>query len=183
MKDLKRLVFVDIEASGLCFDAGMLSIGAVHYLSNKEFYVQMRLDDHQVYEERALLINGFSASDCRNDSLPTQLEAVKMFYKWVEAIRSEYFGKELAIMGGHNIHGDINSLKSVKKSWPFQSRTVDVHAAAFCLFGVSYSAKCLCERLGVTPEAEIHNALEGAKQGLRCFKKMREGNVLSERYN
>jgi len=174
MQHLKRLIFVDIEASGLSFAAGMLSIGAVHYLSGREFYTEMRLDPHQVYEEKALAVNGFTANDCYNDSLLTQSQAVSAFYKWVEVIRSEFFGKELAIMGGHNIHGDVNSLKSVKKSWPFQSRTVDTHAVAFCMFGESFSAKCLCERLGVKPEAEIHNALEGAKQGLRCFKRMYE---------
>lgn len=183
MKDLKRLIFVDIEASGLGFSAGMLSIGAVHYTTNREHYVQMRLDDHQTYEEKSLLVNGFTPKDCYDEELPSQRKGVESFYKWVETIRSEYFSKELAIMGGHAIHGDVTSLKSVKGSWPFQSRTVDVHAAAVCLFGVSYSAKGLCERLGVMPEPLVHNALEGAKQGLRCFKKMREGNSLSEHYN
>lgn len=181
MKDLKRLVFVDLEMSGIAPDAGILSIGAVHYNTGREFYIEAKLDYGQDANLKSLQVNGFTVEQCHDDSKPTQLEAVKKFYKWVESLRKDFFNKDLAIMGGHNIMGDVKALKRVKESWPFQSRLVDVHGVAFAFFGESLSAKALCEELCVEPEPVIHNALEGAKQGMRCFDAMTCKNLRGNR--
>jgi len=174
MQDLNRLIFVDLEMSGLHPEAGILSIGAVHHSSGEEFYGEARLDYGQDANLSSLLVNGFSPESCHDDRKPTQLELVKTFYKWVESLRKQYFKSGLAIMGGHNINGDIKALKNVKPSWPFQSRVVDIHGIAFVLFGESLSAQALCSRLSVEPEPFIHNALEGAKQGQRTFNSIRK---------
>lgn len=171
MSDFDRVIITDLETSGLIPGVnGILSIGAVELVGDESFYMEGALDPIQEINPESLLINGFSEEDCLDFNKPSQVSLVNSFYKWVEKIRKEKMNGTLAIIGGFNLTFDIGFLKKVKNSWPFQYRSFDLHAAALFKTGRSFSSKGLALELGVEPEPEIHNALQGALQSKRCYQ-------------
>ncbi len=172
MNDLQKVIVVDLEMSGLTPGThGILSIGAVRLTTDDEYYSELRLEPMQTFNPKALEINGFSEQECFDQSKLGQKEGVKCFYDWVEKQRKD-FGGDLAILAGHNVHCDMNFLKSVKDSWPFKYRILDAHGFALGKYGVSLSSEQLCDYLKVEREEEIHNALSGARMAKRLLRKM-----------
>lgn len=162
---MKNLILVDIETTGTDrLHSSILSIGAVDYNSEKEFYIECRADEDSNLENGAMAINGFSYTQVYDQSKPTSLEAYQKFEKWAFNIY------ENPILGGENV-GQFDAMFLCKASgnmfslnWPFKHRFFDLHSIVYFLTGESLSLKDTAKKYGLEPEPAIHNALNGAKK-------------------
>lgn len=170
---MKNLILVDIETTGLDrLNSSILSIGAVDYNSQKEFYIECRADEDSNLENGAMAINGFSYMQVYDQSKPTSLEAYQAFEKWAFNIY------ENPILGGENI-GQFDAMFLCKASgnmfslnWPFKHRFVDLHSIIYFLTGESLSLKAAAEKYKLEPEPAIHNALNGAKKAKEILERI-----------
>ena len=168
---MQDFIVVDIESTGINWHQDqMVSIGAVCSKTGDEFYGECRIYKWNRITETALKINGFTEEQCRDPKKQTPLQLYYKFRKWCEG-RSK-------ILAGHNLGSfDVQFLKLLEyktkfNKWPFQYSYIDLHSVAFAKWGDSLSHKKICEKLGLEPQPAPHNALEGARSEMRCFKEL-----------
>lgn len=158
---MQNLILVDIETSGLDRErCGIMSIGAVDYNSDKEFYLETYPGSDILIEPAALKLNGLWL----NDKLTHIKDAVQQFVNWSLSIYDK------PILGGECFNQfDAPFLCKALTGkttfdWPFRHRFVDIHTIVYFLTGKSLSLKLAAEEFGLEPEPAIHNALNGAKK-------------------
>jgi len=165
------MIVVDVETTGLNPKKHQIvSIGAVDYDTGETFYGECRVYKNDEIDPRALAVNGFTEEYLRNYKRPSPKRLYETFYTWT-------VGRSM-MLAGCVVGFDISFLKSVhertqgSKDFPFYYRSIDLHSIAYQRFGKSYALKTICENLGVEPEPEIHNALNGAMKAYECLKIM-----------
>lgn len=164
-------IYVDLETTGIDPEQdGICSIGAVHSCKG-EFYMECRPLYVRDPHPKALEVNGFTLESLRDPRKPLENEALLAFRTWLtepDAYGNRY---EKYCLVGKNPAFDMGFLRRSPASLPFHRRVVDVHSSAYdhavvdgeCLENPAYSIYDYYKRLGIPPEPEIHNALEGAK--------------------
>lgn len=99
---MKDIIIIDIETTGLCrLTSQIVNIGAVHYQSGKEFYVECRPDSTKEYnfDEKAAEINGTDPEEFADRpafQYAEQKEAVDELEQWVKEVTE---GREFIIAG------------------------------------------------------------------------------------
>lgn len=172
---MENLIIVDIETSGLDrTNCGILSIGAIDFNSDRNFYLECRVDDNHSIENKALELNGFTKEQIFDPTKPTMQEGYQIFEEWAFSLYKN------PILGGENI-GQFDALFLCRASgnkftlnWPFKHRFVDLHSIFYFATGQSISLQNMAKYFGLDPEPEIHNALNGAlkvKEIFQCLKK------------
>jgi DNA polymerase III epsilon subunit-like protein len=164
------MIIIDLETTGtLPETCQMVSLGAVDYKTGDTFYGECRIYESDQWSQEALDINGFTLQQITDKTKPTPVQLYQAFVKWCEGRSTQ--------LAGHNIAGfDVLFLKNVHrrqnkiKDFPFHFRYIDLHSVAYAKLKKSYSLKKICEKLGVPPEPDPHNALNGALAEYECFK-------------
>lgn len=162
---MKNLIIVDIETSGLDrTQCAVLSIGAIDFNSDKEFYIECKTNRKHLIEEKALELNGFTHEQIFDEAKPTGREAYKKFEEWAYSIY------EQPILGGENI-GQFDAMflcrlrnNDFSLNWPFKHRFVDLHSIMYFITKKSMSLQNMAKYFHLEPENEVHNALNGAKK-------------------
>lgn len=166
------MIVLDIESSGLDErDNCILSIGAVEYESDAEFYGECYAYDNKLISQAALDINGFTYAQATDKKKQSPHDLVYNFYKW--SMERQY-GQLLA---GQQVGSfDIkfikyifdNHLENIK--WPYGYRSLDLHSVAFSKWCESLSLDQILVKCGLQPESKPHNALNGARLEKAAFK-------------
>jgi len=170
------MIIVDVETTGVSAEKNcIVSIGAVDYDSDREFYQECIIYPESEVTPIALEINGFTEDDIRNSQKPEAKEAYGMFEEWSLSLYPE--NKDKPVLAGHNVgHFDIlflekeNSRILSERKFPFSYRTVDSHTLGVLRFGKSLTLDGLLEACGLSPEPKPHNALTGAKSCKEALK-------------
>jgi len=189
MPDFDNVLVVDVESSGIDpLEHGLLSIGAVWLTDlTQTFYVECKLDDFRLINEKALGINGFTKEQCADSTKITEHAAVQALITW-SALRGIPLDK--IIIAGENPHfdrmfvqlrlntsGDIHGDYCVSKTttnwadWPFSRGMLDLHTVAFSRYFTRLRHSEICKALLLPPEDCPHNALKGAMSEALCFRK------------
>ena len=165
------MIVLDVETSGVDPQRhSLISIGAVDWNSDCQFYVAGRVWDGAEVTEEALQVNGFYHSEIDGPDCPANKlfpsEMLVRFERWVRSLYPE--GKVVA--AGHNVGGfDMQFLKGMT-CW--SHRSVDLHSIAFAKLGDSLSADGVYKALLMPTEPKPHNALNGAKWEKEALKKL-----------
>lgn len=175
MNKIGQLIIGDGETSGLSpIENGLLSWGAVDYLTGDEFYGECYLTRGRVATKEAMDVNDIGWAKLTDYSLIPDTQLVLNFFRWAKP--------RAKILGGHNVgHFDILFLEEIYSrfpdefkaefpKFPFSYRTVDLHSVGYAKWGESLTHSQICEKLGLEPEPKPHNALEGAKSETAAFK-------------
>lgn len=178
------MIALDIETTGLSEKKNsMVSIGAVHIETGKDFYKECRIYEDSEISDKALEINGFTKSQLTDESKPLPHVAYAHFYDWclseIGNMPSQE-GEELLI--GQNLPSfDVRFLKYYhynvlgnNSKWPFGHRYLDLHTYVFAKTGKSQSHDDTLEMLGLPKETKPHNALNGAKVVSEIYKNLSE---------
>ena len=177
------MIIVDCETTGLePYRHALVSVGAVKYEEqHKTFYSEMKPIDGTEISERALEVNGYSYEYLQAIETTTT-EALRKFGKWVNwEVEASY---PMHFIGGFNTHFDaefINvSYQRVIESGSYMSppyfdfHYLDLYSVFQSKIGPmehpGIGLKRICEYLGVKPEPEPHNALNGAKKTAECLR-------------
>ena len=165
------MIILDIETSGLDPRShGILSIGAVHFESGREFYEESYLYPYHKCEAKALEVNGFTIERAYDNSrgFKDNVSACRAFIEWCKAV--EHKDSDILIAGQQVGSFDVPFIKYIHENtrhdvskWPFGYRTVDLHSIAYALTRRSMSLDQILEFCGLNPEPKPHNALTGAK--------------------
>lgn len=165
------MIVVDIETTGLNPKKNqMVSIGAVDYETGETFYGECRIYKNDEINTQALEVNGFTEKDVRDNSKLTSKKLYEQFVDWSS--------KRSKMLAGCVVDFDISFLKSIHertqgdREFPFYYRSIDLHSVAYGKFGKSMGLKSICETVGVEPEPDVHNALNGAMKAYECLKIM-----------
>lgn len=176
------MIALDIETTGLSEQShAMVSLGALHIETEREFYEECRIYGDSEISEKALEINGFTPIQVQDQGKCLPHETYSHFREWcVREIGGmpAQDGNELLI--GQNLPSfDIKFLKHYHynilgngNKWPFGHRYLDLHTYVFAKTGKSQSHNDSLEMLGMDPEPEPHNALTGAKVVAEIFKEL-----------
>lgn len=177
------MIILDIETSGTSAqENGMISLGAVDFRSDAEFYMECKLRYGAIAHPRALEINGFSEEEIRDNGKHSDIEVYEKFLWWAGEIKNHYGDEKTIILAGHNIgHLDILFLEEIharsglqQLKFPFPYRTLDLHSLAYKKFRESLSHEEICAKLGLTPEPKPHHALYGARSEKDAIKLLLE---------
>ena len=162
------LIVLDIETTGISpIKNCMVSLGAVDFDSEREFYQECHIYDDSEVTPIALEINGFNESQIRDQIKSPAHEAYFDFQEWAAKLNSDQNQK--IILAGHNIgHFDILFLEELAKyfhnhKFPFSYRTIDTHTLGYAVFGESLTLDGIGAKFGIEKEPKPHNALTGAK--------------------
>lgn len=170
------MISLDLETSGLIPNRHqILSIGAVHAESNREFYAECYLLPNRDFQDKALEINGITEDQLNDVTKPSLYEIVRQFYLWVETT----VPKNERLLLGQNIgQFDVQHLKPEYEylglPWQFGYHYCDLNSIGVFLSGECQSLAKMCKIVNVEPEPKIHNALTGAQKALEVYNKLRE---------
>lgn len=166
------MIIVDCETSGVDPRRhGLLSLGAIDYLTGETFYQECRLESRKGWTKIALEINGFSSDEIYSELKQRDVDLLQKFCLWAAKFR------ESNILAGHNVgHLDLPFLEEIAEripdyKLPFSHRTVDLHTLAYQKFGKSLKSDEIYSLLGMAPEPRPHNALTGAMMEAEAFWK------------
>lgn len=165
------MIVLDVETSGTNPEVhSLISIGAVDWNSDAEFYIFGRVWDGAMVDAGALAVNGFKFDEIDGPNCPANKlfpsEMICAFWGWVRSLYPE--GPVVA--AGHNVAGfDLRFLQPMD-CW--SHRSVDLHSIAFGVTGRSLKADDIYRALGMPEEPKPHNALTGAKWEKEALKKL-----------
>ncbi len=172
-----NLIALDVETTGLDPQTcSIVSIGAVHVASGKEFYIECAPWLGAEVSDGALKVNGFT-HEYLNTLTLNEEGAIMQFLTWVSN-----FGLA-PLMLAHNSAFDKSFIAEACKraglTSPFGFRTVDVHSIVYAHMVRTVITppttlslnKCL-EYLGLPVEPTPHNALTGAKCNVALWQKV-----------
>jgi len=189
------MIIVDIETSGLDPEKhGICEIGAIDFFNPRNtFFQESRIDEDELIDENALMVNGKSFSELRDYEKPSQKSMIENFIEWHKNARIRNFG-------GENPHFDVNFIKSKIKKYKIEynipARMFDLHSIAqaryFEIYGKflieeenrrsSMSLKEILEFCGIKDERKFHSGLEDAKLEAECFSRILRGENLLKEY-
>lgn len=160
------MIWVDVETTGLDrTNAAILSIGAIHYPSMSEFYIECCPTGFFEIDLEALTINGLKPN---KDNVTPKI-AVDKFIDWAKHECDDI------LLAGHNI-GNFDALflhkaydGTFNMNWIFGRRFIDLHTVGYTVTGNSLSLDGILSYLGFPKEPKPHNALVGAKAEMRCY--------------
>lgn len=166
------MIVVDIETTSLDKNkCGLLSIGAVDYDSDKEFYVECYPTNDPDIDPVSLKHNGTKLEDIYNKA-KSDKEAIIDFFIWTLDIN------EGNLLAGHNI-GNFDAMilhrlwdGTFHADWPWGHRFVDLHTIAYDRFMISMGMDAILEKLGSAPEPKPHTAINGARLEKWAFKQL-----------
>jgi DNA polymerase III epsilon subunit-like protein len=171
-----NFLIIDDETSGLDpKKSGLLSLGAVDFLSGQEFYGECRLDPDDYIDDFSLSINGFTREQCLDPKKQTKADLYLSFMEW--KVKNALPN----LLGGQQVGSfDIPFIQEIHRNlplaasfmWPFGYRAVDLHSLAYQKFGKSMSLDEILMACGLEPEAKLHNALNGARLEKLAFEKI-----------
>ncbi len=181
------MVVVDIEASGIYpYENSILSIGAVDFLNpDNQFYGECRLRDGAKVWDKSMDINGFTEKDIQDMNKKTEKQLLENFIQWVDDCK-------VKVLAGHNFAFDLNFLEygiyvyNLKKSWSY--RFVDLHSIVYFHlvkngnFDIDLDTDKIMEAVGMPPEPDPHNALNGAKYEAEAFYRLLYGKHLFDEF-
>lgn len=168
------------------------SIGAVDFKNPKRtFYLECCIPKDAKAHPQALEVNGFTEEQIRDESKPSEVEAVKKFIEWCKE------SDEITI-AGQNVFFDRSFLLDVCEKnniyWPFKHRIVDSHSATYAHMRANSFEVPISDRIssinldkcakyvGLTEEPRPHNALTGAKFEAEVFSRLFYGKNLLEEF-
>jgi hypothetical protein len=177
---------IDVETTALDAERGSLvSIGAVHPLTNETFYCQCRVRAGALIEAEAMAVN--MADWIEREDLPTEAEAVAKLARWLEK-------RGVRLIGGKNPGFDVRWLFAAWKRaglpgrLPFSHRTLDLHSLALAwalihrpgaVVADGFKTNDVYRLLGMPDEPHPHHALTGARMEAEAFGLLLEkGGVL-----
>lgn len=169
------MIVVDVETTGIDPKKScIVSIGAVDYNSDAEFYQECHIYEDSEVHEKALEINGFSLEQLKDYRKNPPHETYYDFVQWALSISPV---NEKILLAGHNIgHFDILFLENLSTffpdKFPFSYRTIDSHTLGYYKFNESLSLDNLLLKLGLPEEPRPHNALTGAQVCKSAIKKI-----------
>ena len=173
---MKNFIVLDIKTTGLNpTKHAMLALGAIDYSTGEEFYGECRIDSHREIDPEALVINGFTEAQCRDETKDTSVQLYLKFLEWSQNRSNLLAGQQIGsfdVKFLQDIHEHLPPGQSPFSAapWPFGHRSIDLHSVAFAKFGKSLKLNEILVECGLEPESDIHNALNGAKLERDCFK-------------
>jgi DNA polymerase III epsilon subunit-like protein len=163
------IIVVDVETTGLHPDKnGIVSIGAVVYEDpTKTFYEECRVREDAYIDPKALVVNGFTKTEIRDENKFSEARLIEHFAEWWKSI-----GFEDNIIAGHNVHFDWGFLNEAfirnNVALLINKRILDLHS--LCMASLLRRGKLVGEihsdflmsYVGLPTEPKPHNALNGA---------------------
>lgn len=183
-KIIDNVVVVDTETTGIDpFRCGLLQVGAVKLTDeNVSFQANCRVAEGKIVSIYALYVNGTNLHNLNTAGLPTPSSQVVVtrFLMWckknnlshmagfnVGKFDWHFLREGLAQLGSDDFRVDLSSFDLF-----FSHRLLEINSVAFGVLGKMLSSAELPKVLGVKPEPEPHDALEGAKLGARVLNKL-----------
>jgi DNA polymerase III epsilon subunit-like protein len=166
------MIIIDTETTGLVpGKADMVSLGAVHFGTGTEFYMEAKVYPETDINQISLGINGFTLEQITDEKKPFPHEVYFHFRRW-----AEQFSSMDCILAGQQVGSfDAMFLKHYHDKyfsefpWLFGYRTIDLHSIAFAKFKKSFNLDSILLNVGLSPEPKPHNALTGAKLETQAF--------------
>jgi len=166
------MICLDLETGGLSpLNSSILSIGAIDFDSNLEFYVECRNYPNRVINPHALKVNGFTNEQANDVSKIFPNEAYEKLVAWVNEHKLD------PLLAGQNIGSfDVPFLKDAQSAtmvdWIFGYHYVDLFSIAYAKFGKKLKMDEILAACGLPAEEKPHNALTGAKCTKMLLKKL-----------
>lgn len=166
------MIILDIETTGLSPSKNsMVSLGAVDYTTNEEFYGECQIASLTEIDDFALCVNGFTREQVTDSTKQWSWQLYLTFMEWAK-------GREMLLAGQQVGAFDILFLKHIHETniqfggvkWPFGHRSVDLHSVAFAQLGKSLSLDGILEAVGLEPEPKPHSAITGARLETKAFR-------------
>ncbi|MBR9701382.1 3'-5' exonuclease [Candidatus Pacearchaeota archaeon] len=187
------MIVLDIETSGGDYvENGIWQIGAIDIENPENYFLEeVRIDEGDTVNERALLIIGKTEEELRDKNKQSQKELIGNFLNWCDSIQN----RDLLC---HNPQFDqafikVKTMKYFKKdpfSPPNHHRAFDLHTIAqIKFFGLNkkfllkggnndMGLRNTLQFCGLKDERGHHNALEDAKLTAECFSRLVHGKNL-----
>lgn len=164
----KRLAFVDVETTGLDPSVHEMIEFAVIYSNGEHLSFKIQPRRIEAASPKALEVNGYTPE------------------RWVDAITPEEAAVRIAkalddcVVAGYNVKFDVGFILSLLSDMSvaakFGYHHVDVAALAYehlVDIGLnSLSLKNVCKFLGIPPEPDIHEALNGARACREVYRRL-----------
>lgn len=170
------MIVLDIETSGLSpTQHSLLSIGAVDYDTNEEFYGECHMDPHREVTKMAMKINGFTEDQIWDIKKLTTFHLYQKFLDWSVGRHRLLAGQQVGAFDIKFLEDIATNTQGVDFSepWPFGYRSVDLHSIAYDRLGESLSLDGILKAVGLDPEPKPHNALTGARLEAEAFRRLR----------
>jgi len=144
------------------------------------FYEECRVRDGAVIDPKALVVNGFTETEIRDENKFSEARLVKHFAEWWKSIDPED-----NIIAGHNVHFDWGFLNTAfiqnNVALLINKRILDLHS--LCMASLLRRGKSVGEihsdflmsYVGLPTEPKPHNALNGAQWETEAFGRLIEG--------
>lgn len=175
------MIIIDCETTGLDpVKNGIVSIGAVAWPIESQYYAEPRLSLGAIVDDEALRINGFTHADINSLTRQPMAEVLAEFLTWAKSSTDDL------MLAGWNTNFDVRFLREEFRrnniDWPFGYRLEDIHSVAYFLLqtidkftpkhdGVStIGLNYIMKWADLPPEPEPHNALTGAQCNLAVWK-------------
>lgn len=171
---MKKISMIDVETTGL--DAQkheIIEIGLVVFESEAPFKIlstfntKVKPEHPETGSVRAFEVNGYNEEEWKD--APTLAEAL------IEISKIDEVGG--SIFAAYNATFDWSftqeAYRKTEIPCPFSYHRLDLFTIAW--MGIkhdgmsSWKLKSVCEKLGITPESEIHRAVSGAQKGYEVY--------------
>jgi len=169
------MLILDIEASGTNYDKhSIVSLGAFDSdNSDHRFYAECRIWDGAHIMPDALVVNGFTEEEIRDETKMTEAELVIQFLEWTEHVADR-------TITGQNPSFDRDMLRAAVGraglNWSLAYRTLDTHTMCYMHMitrGLTppldeqhkrsaLDLDAVLQYCGIPEEPQPHNALTGA---------------------
>lgn len=176
------ILVVDLETTDLDEGRGsIIQLGAVWLFGGpedpdkQEFACDCRAWPGAIVDPGALEVNGASEARVWNPALPVEMEALDLFYAWIQSCLSEGRGPSV-ILAGLNPYFDLRWLRAAaaragRSETIFPHRTLDLHTLALHHAVVNgkpvptkgFKTDGIYELLSLPPEPRPHVAIQGAR--------------------
>ena len=189
------MIIVDVETTGTePHKHSLLSIAAIDLSDpSRQFYEECRTWEGAHVDLDALVYNGFTTEEIKDQSKKSDQEIVSDFLDWIQP-SSEH------TLAGQNVFFDRDFLKYTAEryhlNWPLAQRIVDLHSVCYAHMierGVAPPIKnghsaldsdSICDYVGLPKEVKPHrSAMKGAKWEAEAFQRLLFNKSLLEEFN
>lgn len=177
------MIVVDVEATGTESKVhSILSIGAIEFeRPQNRFYEECRIFEGAHVMKEALLVNGYTEDQIRDQQKQTDGELVRKFLSWAEKCNEHTFAGQNPAFDREFIEA---SAKRNHLNWPFAHRSLDLHS--LCYFHLvqqgrevplknrhsDVNSDFIMSYVGIPPEPQPHVALNGALFEAEAFSRL-----------
>lgn len=183
------MIVLDIEATGVNPRIhSILSIGAIDFSNpQNQFSAECRIWDGAHIMQEALEVNGYTDSEIRDASKPTERDILEQFFHF--ALSSEEH-----TLAAHNPAFDTSFLIAAAEragiDYPFAHRTLDLHTMTYFHSykrGImpptkkghtDINSNAVSTYVGIPTEPHPHIAIGGAKQAAECLSRLLNDSFL-----